>query len=74
MNIQVNAELLEALSEKTGQPKEVFLAQAAQMVDTHLRQLLATTPESAHFEDAAVAEAMQEIMQDYADAFHELAR
>ncbi|MGE3725766.1 MAG: hypothetical protein AB7I41_09455 [Candidatus Sericytochromatia bacterium] len=43
MQVEISDELLSALSDKTGKPKEAYLVQVAQVADALLRSLLDET-------------------------------
>ncbi len=43
MQVEISDELLNALSDKTGKPKETYLVQVAQVADALLRSLLDET-------------------------------
>ncbi len=74
MNVNIDEQLLNALTTKTGQSKEVLLAQAAKLIETHFKRLLQDEPTVSHFDTDSVLNAAESVMDDYSDAFHELAR
>ncbi|MEZ0370435.1 MAG: hypothetical protein ACAI44_15205 [Candidatus Sericytochromatia bacterium] len=81
MNVQIDDKILEQLARKTGQPKQVFLDQVSALAQAHFLRLLgeaeqldAKDKQPDRFETQEVLEVMDELMTEYADAFHELAR
>lgn len=69
-HIPIDEQLLDHLSSQTGRSKELFLAQAAKLVDAHFRSLL----EVLDTDTTQVMDIAKAVMDDYAEAFHELAR
>ncbi|MGE3728123.1 MAG: hypothetical protein AB7I41_21390 [Candidatus Sericytochromatia bacterium] len=74
MNVPIDEQLLNALTKKTGQSKEVLLAQAAKLIETHFRHLLQEEPTATYFDTDLLLRTAEAVMDDYSEAFHELAR